>query len=184
MLDILLVTASLLLAPQQATTKPGTPPTAAETMLHADVVKLLEISETRDRLQAGIPSMVEQGRKAMMDKCSTCTPEFGEEWAKRMAARLNVQDFVDATIQAYEKDLTDTDIKELIAFQEQRKIDPSAAPSAELKKKLTAVMPDLMADITAGCVRVGAKLGGEIGAAIEKEHPEWTKGASNPQAPQ
>jgi hypothetical protein len=47
--------------------------------------------------------------------------------------------------------------------------------SPELKEKLTSVMPSIQSEILGGCVQVGAKLGAEVGQAIEKEHPEYLK---------
>ena len=32
-----------------------------------------------------------------------------------------------------------------------------------------------MGEIVGRCTEIGAKLGGEIGAGIEKEHPEYTQ---------
>lgn len=36
-------------------------------------------------------------------------------------------------------------------------------------------MPSLMGDALGKCAAIGAKLGGEVGRDIEKEHPEYMK---------
>jgi hypothetical protein len=150
--------------------------------LHADTVKLVELSGARKRIEDGFPSMTEEGEKQMMLHCSQCSPEFGEEWSKRMLARLNADDFLEVFIQAYEKSFTDDEILELIKLQLTSNTSPLPDPSPHLKEKVAAVMPTVLSDIMGGCTRVGAKLGGEIGAEIEKEHPEYIK--PRPEKPQ
>lgn len=184
---IVAVTIALLLPAQQPAQSPGTPTSGAsaskvDPKLHDDVLKLIELSGARERLTANVPIMVEAGRKKMMETCQTCAPEFGEEWAKRMTARMKVQDFLDMTARAYEKYLTDAEVNELIALQKQPKSDPPATVSPALKQKLTSVMPSLMGEITGGSVEIAAKLGAEIGEEIEKEHPEYTRAAPAPAA--
>jgi hypothetical protein len=119
--------------------------------------------------------MTEDGKKRMMQQCPQCSPEFGEEWSKRMLARLKVDDFLEVFVQTYEKSFTDDEILELIKLQEKSNDSQPPAPSPHLKEKLGAVMPTVMSEIMGGCTRIGAKLGAEIGAEIEKEHPEYTK---------
>jgi hypothetical protein len=139
--------------------------------VHAHAIELVKVSSAKEYLQANLPSMVEEGKKQMMEKCKTCAPEFGEEWGKRMLERLNVDDFVNVYVQVYEKYFSDAELTELIELQQKGKTSQPPSPSPELKKKLESVMPSVMADSMAGCARIGAKLGGEIGAEIEQEHP-------------
>lgn len=143
--------------------------------LHADAVKLVEFSGARKRLENRFASMVEDGKKQMMQQCPQCSPEFGEEWSKRMLARVNVDDFLEVFVQGYEKNFTDDEILELIKLQEKSKDSQPPVPSPHLKEKVDAVMPTVLSEIMGGCARIGAKLGAEIGAEIEKEHPEYTK---------
>jgi hypothetical protein len=157
-------------AEQDAKAAPAKP----DPKLHADVVKLVELSGARKRLEDGLPSMVEDGKKEMMKRCPQCSPEFAEEWGKRMLARLKVDDFLRVFAAVYEKNFTDDEILELIRLQEKSNDSPPA-PSPHLKEKLTNDMPAIMSEIMGGCVQVASKLGGEIGAEIEKEHPEYTK---------
>jgi hypothetical protein len=119
--------------------------------------------------------MTEEGRKYMMQQCPQCSPEFGEEWSKRMLARLKADDFLEVFVPAYEKSFTDDEILELIKLQEKGKDSQPPAPSPHLKEKAASVMPTVMSEIMGGCTRIGAKLGAEIGAEIEKEYPEYIK---------
>ena len=139
--------------------------------LHADAVKLVELSGARKHLEDEFASMTEH----MMQQCPQRSPEFGEEWSKRMRARLKVDDFLEVFVQAYEKSFTDGEILELIKLQEKNNDSQPPAPSPHLKEKVDAVMPTVMSEVMGGCTRIGAKLGAEIGAEIEKEHPEYTK---------
>jgi hypothetical protein len=143
--------------------------------LHADAVKFVELSGARKRLENGFASMTEEGKKLMMQQCPQCSPEFGEEWSKRMLTRLKVDDFLEVFAQAYEKSFTDDEILELIKLQEKRNDSQPPAPSPHLKEKVDSVMPTVMSEVMGGSTRIGTKLGAEIGAEIEKEHPEYLK---------
>jgi hypothetical protein len=143
--------------------------------LHADAVKLVELSDARKRLENGFASMTEEAKKQMMQQCPQCSAEFGEEWSKRMLARLKADDFLEVFVQAYEKSFTDDEIVELIKLQEKRNDSQPPAPSPHLKEKVDSAMPTVMSEIMGGSTRIGAKLGAEIGAEIEKEHPEYIK---------
>ena len=143
--------------------------------LHADAVKLVELSGARKHLEDGFASMTEEGKKHIMQRCPQCSPEFSEEWSKRMLARLKADDFLEVFVQAYEKSFTDDEILQLIELQEKSNNSQPSAPSPHLKEKIDAVMPTVMSEIMGGCTRIGAQLGAEIGAEIEKEHPEYIK---------
>ena|SRR5258708_5340798 len=148
---------------------------APDPKLHAAAVKLVDASGAKESLRGNIPQLVSQGKAKMLEQFPEYDPAFAEEWAKRMLARLNVEDFVKVAVKAYEKHFTSGELEELIAFQAARKDNKPATLSPELQKKLTTAMPALMGDIAGGCTQVGAKLGGEIGGEIEKEHPEYLK---------
>lgn len=147
--------------------------------LHADAVRLVEVSGAMRRLQDNFKQMVDDGSKQMMEKCQRCTPEFRDEWKKRFLERSNLQDYLDVYVRVYEKYFTDAETNELIALQKDKGTSKAASPSPALKEKLTAVMPDVMGDSIGGCAKIGAKLGGEIGSEIEREHPEYLKPPAN-----
>lgn len=180
----LVLSFSLAAHAQTPTEKPpAKPPTEntgkVDAKLHGDVLKLLELSGVRERVDISLKPMVEKGRKEMMEQCPKCAPEFGDEWAKRMLARLKADDFLNVYVQAYEKHFTDEEITELIDMQRKKNEVPPPSPSPQLKEKLNTILPTLFSEIIGGCAQVGAKLGGEIGEEIGKEHPEYLETKSD-----
>jgi len=141
--------------------------------LHADAIKLVEVSGAKQRLQDNLEKMVDEAQQMMMDKCPRCTPEFGKEWKRRFLERTNVNDYLDVYVRVYEKYFTDAEISELIALK--KDTSKTASPSPALKEKLSAVMPALTGDAIGDCGKIGAKLGAEIGSEVEREHPEYMK---------
>jgi len=164
-------------APTGEAPKPNNTPGIknVDPQLHDDAIKLVEISGVKERIQGGLPQMVEAGKKQMMENCQACTPAFVDEWGKRMLERTNVNDFVDVYVRVYEKYFTDAEISELIALRKASKQSQTTGPSPLLKQKLASVMPSVMADTLGGCAQVGAKLGAEIGDEIGREHPEYMR---------
>ncbi len=153
---------------------PTPAPTKPDPKLHADAVKLVEASGAKKRLEDGFPSMLEDGKKQMMKQCPQCSEEFANEWTKRMSARIKADPFLEVFVKAYERNFTDEEILELISLQENKSASPPVV-SEHLQAKIKTIMPSLMGEITGGCAEIGARLGGEIGEEIEKEHPEWVK---------
>ena len=149
--------------------------------LHADAVRLVDVSGVKKQLQDNLEKMVDEAQKAMMDHCQGCSPEFGKEWKRRFLERTNINDYLDVYVRAYEKYFTDAEINELIALQ--KETSKTAVPSAALKEKLTAVMPALIGDTIGDCGKIGSKLGAEVGAEIEREHPEYMKPAADSTKP-
>ena len=50
--------------------------------LHADAIRLVEVSGVKQRLEDNLEMVVDGAQKVMMDQCQRCTPEFGKEWKK------------------------------------------------------------------------------------------------------
>lgn len=180
---VLLLSLTLSVNAQSSADKPSEPDGGStkkvDPKLHADAIKLVEVSGARQRLQDNFKQMVDEGAKQMMEKCQRCTPEFKNEWEKRFLERSNLQDYLDVYVRVYEKYFTDSEINELIGLQKEKGTSKGATPSPALKEKLTSVMPDLMADSVGDCAKIGAKLGSEIGSEIEREHPEYMKPPAN-----
>ena len=185
----LLVFTVLVLALSASAQSPVDKPSESETTLakkvdpklHADAVRLVEVSGAKQHLQDNLEKMVNEAQKAMMDKCQGCAPEFGKEWKRRFLERTNINDYLDVYVRAYEKYFTNAEINELIVLQ--KETSKTAVPSPALKERLTAVMPELMADAIGDCGKIGAKLGAQIGAEIEREHPEYMKPPANSTRP-
>lgn len=161
----------------------GTITKKVDPKLHADAVRLVEVSGAKQRLRENFSQLVDDGVKQIMEKCERCTPEFRDEWKKRFLERSNLQDYLDVYVRVYEKYFTDAELNELIALQKDKASSKAASPSPALKEKLTSVMPDVMGDSMGGCAKIGAKLGAEIGSEIEREHPEYMKPPSDKNRP-
>jgi hypothetical protein len=141
--------------------KPGeiTSAKEADPKLHADAIRLVDVSGAKQRLQDNFKQMVDDGAKQMMEKCSRCAPEYGNEWKRRFIERSNLQDYLDVYVRVYEKYFTDAEINELIALQKDKGTSKAASPSPALKEKLTSVMPSVLGEAIGGSTQIGAKLG-------------------------
>jgi hypothetical protein len=159
--------------PTESPQKTETAPAKIDPKLHADAVELVRISGVKKQIQDGFGAALEAGRKAMMEKCAACLPQFFDEFSKRMTQRYNVDEFVQAYVESYERYFNDAEIVELIDLQKAADAKQEAKPSPELKAKFSSVLPSLMGEIYGRCSQIGAKLGAEIGAEIGQEHPAW-----------
>ena len=143
--------------------------------LHANVRKLMELSGDRERLQNALPKLLDDAKAKMLKAFPSVSPAFGEEWEKRMAARINVDDFLDVAARVYEKHFSNEEILDVIAVLHAKKEGQPAKVSPDLQKKIAAEMPAIMGEIVGGTTELAARLGGQIGSEIEKEHPEYMR---------
>ncbi len=171
----------LLLAP--ATQVKGTA-SPANVRLHADVWTLLELNGVKKRMEDSAPQALDDAQELMQRQCPKCTPEFFVEFKKRMLLRNTTALCMSATAAEYEKYLSDKDVVELISLQKARIAGQQVAPSEELKTKLAAVLPGMMAETMGKCSEFGAKNGIEVATEIAKEHPEYLNGPSASHSPQ
>jgi len=153
-------------------------PQVVDPKLHADVTKLVELTGIRAAMQNNLKQLVDQGKARMRQLCTGCDPAYSDEWAKRMLARLNIDDFIAVYVRVYEKYFNDDEVEQLIAAQNQIRKSQRPTLSDELKQKMAAQMVTIQSEIIGGTTQLGAKLGGEIGKEIELEHPEYFKNVS------
>jgi hypothetical protein len=122
-----------------------------------------------------------KGKGCYAEGCPNFDPQFADEWARRMAQRLDLDEYFEIFVQAHLKYLSPEDVSELLVRVEaQAKGGAVAPPTAKLQERLVAIQPALLGEITGETTETGAKLGSQIGGEIEKEHPEWTKASSVP----
>lgn len=140
---------------------------------HLTAVKLVDASGSRERMQAAAPTVIESAVASMGQSCPGCNPAFFAEFKKRFTERLRIDDFVAVVVRAYEKRFTENELAELLSAANAQKAQKSVPLSPELEKKVTDTMPALMGEIVGGTTEVGGKLGADIGAEIQREHPEW-----------
>jgi len=151
--------------------------------VHLNAVKLVDMDGTRDRMAAAIPEQIDQGKAAMRKRCPNCDPAFFAEWGKRMVARLKIDDLVNVVVRAYERRFTNDELTEFLAVVSSQKTEKPVPLSPALKKKTLDLMPAIMGEIIGGCAEIGARLGGEVGDEIEKEHPEYLPAKPKPDKP-
>jgi hypothetical protein len=149
--------------------------TAADSTLHENVVKLVELMGSRKRILDGRDKALAEGREKMLQIEPNLTPEFGDEWVKRMHDRYNVDDYLNVIIAVYEKHFNKTEIEELTQIQLDANDSKTPTVSPALKEKLGKEGSTIMSEVLGGCGQVGAKLGADIGQEIGREHPEWVK---------
>jgi hypothetical protein len=152
----------------QPAPKPDAPPE-----VHLKAVKFVEMSGVRDRLVASIPGLIDEMEAKAQKQLPGVNPAFFTEFGKRMAARLNPDDFVNVAVRVYEKRFTNDELTELLAVASSQKSGKPVPLSPALQKKFSDLGPTIMGEIVGGCTEVGAKLGQQVGAEIGMEHPEY-----------
>jgi hypothetical protein len=173
---LLLALALTVHAWSQVTAAPATTPE-----VHAKALQLVEMSGGRERILASMPAMIEQGTAAMRKQCPDCDPAFFAEWGKRMAARITPEDFLNVAVRAYESHFTGEELTEFLAVATAQKAGKPTMISVGLQAKMQQVMPAMMGEINGGSTEVGARMGMQIGAEIQKEHPEYFPTKPQPQ---
>jgi hypothetical protein len=114
------------------------PPTTApvvDPQLNANLVKLFELSGDRESIERTLPQVLKDAGAKMRQVLPGSDPAYFEEWAKRMASRLNVQDLMDEEVHVYERHFTNDEIAELLAVQVARKESKPAEVSTQLRQK-------------------------------------------------
>ena len=152
--------------------------------LHENVLKLIELMDSRAKITEGIRKEIPKSREKLMSSSPTITDQFADEWVKRMEAEVDVDAYITVFVTAYEKHFDNEEIEELIQIQRDVNDKKTSTISDSLKVKLTVVGVALQSEIIGGCTQVGARQGGEIAQAIGKEHPEWLKTAPAVQSSQ
>jgi hypothetical protein len=141
--------------------------------LHDNVVTLVDLLGLRQHLLDCRATMAEQGKQEILRSFPNYDPAFANEWAKRMATRMPVDEYLKIIVGAYEKNYSNDDVVEMIQIQRDLKAGKTATPSPRLKEKIATAGIAAQSEIMGAFTQLGAKLGGEIGQEIAKEHPEW-----------
>jgi hypothetical protein len=136
---------------------------ASNSQLHADAATFTQLSGTRAEMQANFKSMLQNARSRISKAVPQCNTAFVDEWTRRMAARMNPDDFVNVVTAAFEHHFTDVELKEMIALAKASNEKEAALPSPALKTKLDSVMPSVNSEIKTGCSALSSRLGTQIG---------------------
>jgi hypothetical protein len=158
-----------------AVTKPDSATQSADPKLHEDVLKLVELMNARQNIIASQQKIMPNARETLMKSSPIFTPQFGDEWSKRMMADSSIDEYLTVIIGVYEKHFSNEEIEEFIQIQ--RDVNDKKTPTVPdaLKAKLAKDGIAIQSEVIGGCTQVGARLGAEIAQQIGKEHPEWLK---------
>ena len=169
----------LSLAAMPAAAQPPAPaPTTAvdqNAALHQSALKFCEAFNVRQRLEQNMDKLIDDGKQALVKRNPLINPQFVDEWAKRMRARVNLDEFVDATARVYERDYTSDELDQLTQVQLAMKRSKLYSLPPDLAQKLKSDAPKIQNDINAVTSTIGSRLSIAVGQEIEKEHPDWVK---------
>lgn len=141
----------------------------------ANALKLVELTGDRERLEKALPKLLSDAKAKMLKAYPGVDPAFGDEWERRMTARMTPDPFLEVAARAYEKHFTNSDIRDLVAALNAKKQGNPAQASAELQQKMTAEMPAILGEIAGGDTEVAVRLGAQVGGEIGREHPEYLR---------
>src|SRR5690242_17637905 len=100
-ISILLLTAAIVALAQQSSDKSSNSDSvpakadadAAAKKLRSDVLHMLEVDGSRERMRTGLKPLLEQGKTKMHEMCQDCD-QFVDEWGRRMETRITVDAFL------------------------------------------------------------------------------------------
>jgi len=155
----------------------------ADPQLHSNALTLIALTGDRDRLVQRLPKIIADAKTKMMQSAPGVNPAFGDEWERRIAARIQVDDFVNLAARVYEKHLTNDEVVSLIALMEAKKAGKSSSVSPQLQQKFNAEAPAMMGEIAGACTELAVRLSAQVGSDIGKEHPEYFLQQASKQQP-
>ncbi len=161
----------------------GSAATPVDSKTHDAAVRLVTTMGIKEKMTAGMDTMLDQGIAAMKTQIPDIRPEFVQEWRRRMKARMNSDDFVAVIVHVYEKYFTADELDHLTAAAAESKQGKTPVLEDALKEKFQKNAIAMQSEIIGGSTQIGAKLGGEIGEEIGKEHPEWAPKPAPKSAP-
>jgi hypothetical protein len=158
------------------------PPVAADSRAHEAAAKLAELTGMRQKLEQKFPSTMQDALADMRRHFPNLDPRFVAEWEKRMRAQFNPDDYIAVFIKVYEEHYTAAELEEMVEVVRARQKSEPVTVSPQLAEKIRANAVDVQSEIMGGFTEIGARQGGQIGAEIGREHPEWIRNA-NPAEP-
>ncbi len=144
----------------------------AAAKLH-DALDLVKLSGVRSQVPAMWRSMIDDGRKQMVEQCELCSKKFMDEWAKRMVDRMKTDEMVQIWVKAYEKHFTAEELTSLIELQKKTNAHETIQMSQALSAKLAVELPAVKNEFNDGCAQLASDLGSTITNEIQQEHPEY-----------
>jgi hypothetical protein len=141
----------------------------------ADIRNLFEMIGVRRGVVEKRDQALSDGRNAMRRAFPNVSQEFMDEWERRFRSKFNPNDFMNACVRVYAKYFSDDEVKQQISYRTAMAKGERPVLPVALQKKMDSVMPAVQRDFDLEGNRIGAKLGTDVAAEIEKEHPEWVR---------
>lgn len=132
----------------------------------ADIQRLLELTGMRSIMAQTVSSMEENLKPAIVDSLppGDYREKLSDLFFEKFNSKLDVQRLIDMAAGAYDKYLSDDDIKGLIQFYQ-----------TPLGQKTLTVLPQLTAELQADGMKLGQDVGQESMTEVLAEHPDLAK---------
>ena len=157
--------------------------TSSSSTSNTNAMELVELTGMRKRFVADRTKGMMEAKQELLHEYPFLTPAFVNEWAKRVAAQMNPDDYMAIVAAVYSAHFTDDELAELV--QGQRNENAGAPPSLPqpLKDKLRRMLPTMAGEIAASVTKAGVTLGAEVAEQVAREHPDWIRrSATTPDA--
>jgi uncharacterized protein len=132
----------------------------------ADIQRLIEVAGARQLLIDTMAKMQANIRPTLIKTLPSgpYREKLINLFFERLQTKMSVQQFLDMAAAAYDKYLTDDDVKALIAFYQ-----------TPLGQKTLTVLPKMAAELQAQGMRIGEEAGRESMQEVLAEHPELAR---------
>jgi len=143
------------------TARPATDPVKA-----ADIQRLIDVAGMRKLMADTMDAMASNIKPTL--RASLPPGDYRDKlidlFFEKFRSKLNIQTFIDMAAAAYDKYLTDDDIKGLIQFYQ-----------TPLGQKTLTVLPKLTVELQTDGMRIGEDLGRQSMTEVLAEHPDLAK---------
>ena len=164
--------ASAVVAQVQAPAKadsPAAPSTATakiDPAKAADIQRLMEVAGTRKMLDQMWASMLTTIRPTLEHSLppGPYRAKLIDLFFERLKTKIDTQQFIDMAAAAYDKYLTDDEIKALTAFYQ-----------TPIGQKTLTVLPQMTAELEQQGMRIGEQAGREAMTEVLAEHPDLAR---------
>lgn len=153
--------------PPQATSPDVAPAqTKIDPAKAADIQRLIEVAGMRAVLTETLSSMEANVRPSLLRSLppGDYRDKLVDLFFEKFTAKLSIQKFLDVAAVAYDKYLTDDDIKGLIEFYR-----------TPLGQKTLTILPKLTVDLQSQGMQMGQEAGRESMTEVLAEHPDLAK---------
>ncbi len=138
-------------------------PVKVDPVLDADIRKLMEVAGLK-QLFAQQMSQMSNMMTQLLRSNKSIPPQAIDEFNKRFQKDFTVEAVINMAVPIYAKNFTDSEIKQVIAYQ-----------MSPIGRKVSSAMPNVMKEMTEKGQERGSELGRQIMMDLSKEHPEWFK---------